>query len=131
MEEIDMTEEEQIQETQEPSPKPEGAEVQSVKDTALEARTALVEQELVDIKTKQVAQERAGLLERAAELELSEEEFEGQSNEAIAFALEVAKKVKMSTLRGSDPDIPLGEDGKPQERTEKEVVDTYYDWKLE
>ena len=109
LEEIDMTEENQEQ--QEPS-QPEGKEEQSAKpDTALNERQDSIEQEFAELKANAIAQERTGLLERAAELGLAETEFEGQPNAAIEFALQVANKVKMSTLRESDPDIPLGGDG--------------------
>jgi hypothetical protein len=113
LEELDMTEEEN-QDPQEPS-QPEGVEEQSANDTALNERQDAIEQEFADIKAKTVAQERSGLLERAAELGLAETDFEGVDNATIEKSLEVANKVKMSTLRGSDPDIPLGGDGSPIE----------------
>jgi len=127
MEELDMPEnEEPIQQTS-----PEVTEKVSADFTALQERVNAQEVSFQEMKSSQEATIRASLIEKAIELGLSEEDFTDASNDVIERSLKVANKVKMSTLRGSDPDIPLGDDGKPQEMSEKDVIETYYDFDLE
>lgn len=123
LEELDMKDEIKTQDPKEPSPG-EGKEEASAKiDTALNERQDTLEQEFADMKARQIATERTDLLGKAAELGLAETEFEGQPNAAIEFALQVANKVKMSTLRASDPDIVLGGEDQQMADGSPEMVD--------
>ena len=125
-EELDMPEDEQpIEASEEVTQEP------SAEFTALQEKVNAQTVAFEEMKVSQEAVIRTSLVEKGIELGLSEEDFEGMSNEAISASLKVANKVKMSTLRENDPDIPLGDDGEPCEMTEREVIDTYYDFDLE
>lgn len=101
MEEYEMTDE--IPEPQEPSPE-EGAEEQGAEYVALKEKVDAIEAE-------SQARTRASLLERAAELGLSADDFEGVPNAVIEKSLEVAKKAVVSALRENRPDTPIGGEG--------------------
>lgn len=130
-EDIPMEELEMDNENPEPivEPSTEGEKVEKgVELQPLDAEQASKITERMDaFEAGQNATIRAGLLERAVEFELSEEDFEGQSNETIEFALKVANKVRMSTLRVCNPDNPLGGEGdSTSEMTTEEITANYY-----
>ena len=124
-EEFDMPDDENTPET------PEVTVEQSAEFTALKVQADANAKKLEELQASQEASVVASLMDRAAELGLPAEDFENKSPEAIRFALGVANKVRMSTLRENNPDIPLGDNGETQELTEREVIDTYYDFDLE
>ena len=130
-EDIPMEELEMENENPEPivEPSGEGEKVEKgVELQPLDAEQAAKITERMDaFEAGQNATIRASLLERAIEFELSEDDFEGQSNATIEFALKVANKVRMSTLRECDPDNPLGGEGdSASEMSTEEITANYY-----
>lgn len=108
MEEFDMPEDEKPTET----PDDGGKVEQSAEFKALQKQAEENALKLAEMQKSQDSSVRASLMEKAAELGLSEEEFKDMPNSTIQASLEVANKVKMSTLRNHVPGIPLGgEDG--------------------
>lgn len=91
----------------------EGGKVeQSAEFVALQKQAEANALKLAEMQKSQDSSVRASLMKEAAELGLSEEEFKDMPNSTIQASLEVANKVKMSTLRNNVPGIPLGgEDG--------------------
>lgn len=110
-------------------PSGEGEKVEKgVELQPLDAEKAAILTERMDaFEANQDATIKASLLERAVEFELSEDDFKGQSNATIEFALKVANKVRMSTLRVCNPDNPLGGEGdSSSEMTTEEITANYY-----
>jgi len=123
--------EEEATEPQETPTTPGGEVEQSAELAAMKARMDATDKKFEELQASQEASVRTSLMAQAAELGLPEEDFANMSNETIAASLEVAKKVRMKTLRETNPDIPLGDDGEEHEMSEREVIDTYYDFDLE
>ena len=126
LEESDMSDEEKPTETSDEVTQEASAEM-----TALQEKVDAQAKDFAEMKASQEAAVRTSLIEKAVELGLSEEDFTDMPNEAISYSLEVANKVRMSTLRENGPDITLGDDGQPQEMAESDVIDAYYTWTLE
>lgn len=122
LEESNMSDKEETQEITEPSQEGEevveqDAELTTLKKEmkaeldAMKAQTEEYKKATADVKANLEQSQKVSLLERAKELGLPEEQFEGKTSEEIKFALEVANKVKMETLRERDPSIVFGGEG--------------------
>lgn len=128
LEEKDMTEE------QVTKPSPEGDEIKGLRAefTALKTEVDTTKKELEATKNEQMAQNKVSLLARAKELGLAEDDFKGMNNAEIEKSLSVANKVQMSTLRKSNPDIPIGAEGQSfadgSTEMAKFLEKKYFDW---
>jgi hypothetical protein len=98
-------------------PSPEGKEVseQVAKLTALEtehrAELEAIRKERAEMKATADNERRVSLLERAAELGLSEELFKEQSNDAIEVSLKAAKEMQVKLLKEREPVTHFGGEG--------------------
>lgn len=117
-EELEMEKENDI-----PEPSDEGKVEHSAELIALNKRMDARDAEFAEMKESQEAAIKESLMEKASKLGLSEESFVDKTPEQIQFALEVAEKVKMSTLRENNPGIPLGEDGQEIDGESPEMQD--------
>ncbi len=98
-----------------PSPEGKGVSEQENKLATLEseykAQIEAIKTERAEMKARNDADIRAGLIGRAKELGLSEEQFKDVPNAAIETALKVAKEMQVKLLQEREPENQFGGEG--------------------